>query len=114
MDELIKRITQNVLTHWGLTEYASGTVISTDPLNVQLNESIEMCIRDSIITYLDNAEVDRQQVTAISELVNNDFVEFRGTGDLSTQAVTKLTGGINGSSPIANYESFFELLKTQS
>ena len=40
MDELIKRITQNVLTHWGLTEYASGTVISTDPLNVQLNESI--------------------------------------------------------------------------
>ncbi len=75
---------------------------------------LEKGVSYDIITYLDNAEVDRQQVTAISELVNNDFVEFRGTGDLSTQAVTKLTGGINGSSPIANYESFFELLKTQS
>lgn len=66
-----------------------------------------------VIVYLDNTVVDKQNVAAITDLVNNDYVVFSGSGDLAPSAATALAGGTNGTSSAGNYTAFFELLKTQ-
>ena len=40
MNELIKQIVKNMLNSWQLTEYRPGTVISSDPLQVQIDENL--------------------------------------------------------------------------
>lgn len=66
-----------------------------------------------VIVYLDNTVVDKQNVAAITDLVNNDYVIFSGSGTLAATAATALTEGTNGTSPDVNYTAFFELLKSQ-
>ena len=40
MNELIKQIVKNMLNSWQLTDYRPGTVISTDPLQIRVNENL--------------------------------------------------------------------------
>ncbi len=40
MNELIKQIVKNMLNSWQLTDYRPGTVISIDPLQVQIDENL--------------------------------------------------------------------------
>jgi len=40
MATTIKRIVQNVLENWALTDYAAGTIVSASPLRVQLNQKV--------------------------------------------------------------------------
>lgn len=65
-----------------------------------------------IVTYLDDTEVDRQRVATIAALVDNDWVTFSGTGDLAATVATDLEGGTNGTSNLAAYQEYMELMKT--
>lgn len=49
-----------------------------------------------VITYLDSAKVDTQTVEKATELVANDYVEFKTNAVLEVTASTPLTGGENG------------------
>ena len=40
MNELIKQIVKNMLNSWQLTDYRPGTVISTDPFQIRVNENL--------------------------------------------------------------------------
>jgi hypothetical protein len=49
-----------------------------------------------VITYLNGETVNIQRVATISELENNDFVDFSGDGDLEENAGTALSNGTDG------------------
>lgn len=66
----------------------------------------------NIITYVDGSVVDTQNVSTISELENNDYVDFSGSGELVANAGTALTGGTDGTTTESTaYPAMFTLLK---
>ena len=66
----------------------------------------------NVITYVDGAVVDNQLVSAISELVNSDYVDFSGSGDLAGDAGTSLVNGANGTvTENTAYPAMLALLK---
>ena len=69
-------------------------------------------------TYADGYLVDRQIAATIGDLVDNDYVEFTGTGTSALDAITStlLTGGANGVMPtstalVTRYQDYFTLLR---
>ena len=64
-------------------------------------------------TLLDGQAVDSQDVTAISGLVSNDYIDWSGTGALAVNTGVALAGGTNGEAGITNYNGFFDALETQ-
>jgi hypothetical protein len=64
-------------------------------------------------TLLDGQAVDSQDVTAISGLVSNDYIDWSGTGALAVNTGVSLAGGTNGEAAISNYNDFFDALETQ-
>lgn len=66
----------------------------------------------NVITYVDGSVVDTQNVSAISELESNDYVDFSGSGELVANAGTALTGGTDGTTTESTaYPAMFTLLK---
>ena len=50
----------------------------------------------TVITYVDGASLDSQKVANVTELENNDYVDFTGNGELEVTAGVALTGGTDG------------------
>ena len=50
----------------------------------------------TVITYVDGASLDSQKVANVTELENNDYVDFTGNGELKVTAGVALTGGTDG------------------
>lgn len=65
----------------------------------------------SVVTMLDGVVKNKQEVKAIAELKENDFVSFSGEGDLSANAGVKLTGGSDGSLSVDKYTAFLAAIK---
>ena len=64
-----------------------------------------------VITSYKGAQKDIQRVSAITELVDNDWVEFGGVGILAATAGTALTGGLNGTISDGNYTNYMDALR---
>lgn len=67
-------------------------------------------------TYANGYLVDRQIASGVTELKDNAFVEFSGTGTLTTLASTLLTGGADGTMPTSTalttrYNEYFNILR---
>lgn len=63
-------------------------------------------------TYANGYLVDSQKAATIEELEPNAYVDFSGTGAISTMESTLLTGGDNGTAEETTaYDTYFELLK---
>lgn len=69
----------------------------------------------TVETYADGYFVDSQTVSGISDLVNNDFVDFSGTGTLAVTESTLLVGGTTGTevSSTTYLPLYFNLLKSK-
>ena len=67
-----------------------------------------------ITTFVDGSQKDRQTVATVSELENNDYVEFSGTGVPTLNAGATLSGGTNGAEIAKGtyYPLYFALLET--
>lgn len=66
----------------------------------------------NVITYVDGAVVDNQNVSEISELENSDYVDFTGEGVLEANAGVQLANGANGTVTEGTaYPAMFSLLK---
>lgn len=65
-------------------------------------------------TFVNGSQKDSQTVSTISELENNDFVDFSGTGSLTANAGVALTGGTNGTAvaKATYYPLYLALLET--
>lgn len=64
----------------------------------------------TVVTYVSGAAKDSQTATTISELADNNFVSFSGSGDLAINAGITLSGGTDGSyTGSTAYPSYLEL-----
>lgn len=64
-------------------------------------------------TLLDGQAVDSQDVTAISGLVSNDYIDWSGTGSLAVNTGVSLAGGTNGEAGLTNYSAFLDALELE-
>lgn len=60
----------------------------------------------SVSTVVDGEVKDVQNVASIPELAGNDWVTFSGTGNLTANSGTALTGGVDGTVAAAAYATF--------
>lgn len=66
----------------------------------------------AVSTYFGTNQKDYQIVTKLEDLKSNDFVEFKGTGAITKEAVnTLLTGGVDGAIKSSDYASFLTKLE---
>lgn len=61
-----------------------------------------------VITMYDGAEVDKQTSKTADALVDNDWVEFGGEGNLAANAGVNLTEGANGTVSSQNYTTYLD------
>lgn len=64
-----------------------------------------------VITIFRNVEKDRQTVTTVEELEDNDWVVFSGTGNVVVNAGVTLAGGTNGTVSDATYANYLNAIK---
>lgn len=65
----------------------------------------------TVSTVVDGSIVDQQTAAQVSDLAANDWVTFSGTGALTSNAGTPLTGGVNGTVGAADYASFLQAIE---
>ena len=67
-----------------------------------------------VSTFVNGSQKDKQTVATVSELENNNFVDFEGTGVPTLSAGISLTGGTNGTSvaKATYYPLYLALLET--
>lgn len=64
-----------------------------------------------VTTIVDNEVQDQQFATNVSDLVNNDWVNWSGTGALTSSVGTALTGGANGTVASSAYSDYLEAIE---
>lgn len=96
-----------------LTVTAKYTGICGNKISVAIldDETAEEDTNFIVVTYYNTLEKDRQNVTSISELVDNDWVNFSGTGALSLTTGTMLSGGENGTVINDTYSTYMNTMK---
>lgn len=66
----------------------------------------------TVITYVNGASLDSQKVSNMTELDDNDYVTFSGSGELEETSGTALVGGTDGTvTESTAYPAMFKLLK---
>lgn len=83
-------------------------------IRVVINVNVDDASKYDVITYVGNKKVDEQTVSTAEELVDNDFVTFKCTGNLSPTAGVNLTGGTNGTVNGDSYSTFLEKIESYS
>ena len=64
-----------------------------------------------VITIFRGIERDRQTVTTVAELEDNDWVVFSGTGNVVANAGVTLAGGLNGTVNTETYSTYLDKIK---
>lgn len=103
--------TKATVTQDGLTATAKWGGTRGNDLKLVIQTSIDSVGSFEVVTVLDNVEVDSQLVRTISDLVDNDFVTWSGTGELSATAGVSLSSGVDGANSgedLSNALSAFE------
>lgn len=64
-----------------------------------------------VVTFFRGVERNRQTAKTVSELVDNEWVTFSGTGNLVANAGVALEGGANGTVASETYTTYFNAVK---
>ena len=97
----------------GLTVTAKYTGARGNSLAVSVAVNVENESLFDVVTYLDKTVVDAQTVSAVSQLTENSFVTFGGTGTLSAASAVTLTGGTNGTADGESYTDFLNAVEAE-
>lgn len=94
-----------------------GELTATAKYSGVVGNDIKIAIKENdvkfdVIIYLRNLEVAKATVTSIDDLVSleNDFVDFTGTGELIETSAIILEGGTNGQIESGVYDEYFNTL----
>ncbi|MGI5824456.1 MAG: phage tail sheath family protein [Bacillota bacterium] len=82
-------------------------------LSVSFVQNTENGTDCTVTTMLDGVVMDIQAADVLSELQDNGFVEFSGSGDIPSNVTVKLSGGTDGTVQAADYNDFFEAAKVE-
>lgn len=84
-------------------------------IKIAVQTNVDNESKFDVITYLDTRKIDTQTVTNASELIDNEFVDFKKEAPLSVTVAKPLTGGTNGSSVTSSdHQSFLNLIESYS
>lgn len=97
------------------------TVTATALYGGEIGNKIKVVIQDNVLEagkkdvsiYMDTELVNKQTVTAATDLKANAWVTFTGTGALNNSAGISLTGGADGTVTNAEYTNFFAAAETE-
>lgn len=98
--------TQATATHGTMTATAKYGGVRGNDIDIVIQENVDNGSLFDVITYFADEEVDVQTVTDIDSLEGNDWVEFSGTGVLTTTAGVPLAGGVDGTVTNENHTNF--------
>lgn len=84
-------------------------------LKTVITANIDDTDKFDVVTMLGTAVVDQQTVEAVTELADNDFVNWKKEATLAETAGTPFTGGANGAEPTGEvYQSFLDKIEPYS
>lgn len=99
------------VTTGSLTVTALYPGIRGNDISIVITELTEPASSFLVSTVVDNEIVDQQTAATIDQLVNNDWVNFSGTGALTATAGSPLVGGADGDVQSAAYSTFLTAIE---
>ena len=103
--------TKATATHGGLTISAKYGGARGNDIDIVVSENVDEETLYDVVTLFAGAEVDFQTVATIDELADNAWVDFSGTGALTTTAGVPLVGGADGSVANQDHADFLAALE---
>lgn len=100
-------------TQGDLTATAKYSGVRGNDISVVIQTNIDDPAKFDVKTLVKGVEVDAQTVANISGLVSNAWVDFSGTGALTSTAGVNLTGGTTGTITNADHTAFLAALELQ-
>ncbi|WML35348.1 phage tail sheath family protein [Clostridium sp. OS1-26] len=94
-----------------LTVSAKYTGTKGNNITVTIQNSIDIPGSFEVVTMFEGNKVDKQLVKAISGLKPNNYVEFKGTGDLKATAGVTLSGGTDSTVTNQNYTDYLAAIE---
>ena len=103
--------TKATTTIENLTVQAKYTGTKGNDITIVVQNNIDDADIFEVITIFEGNKVDKQMVKTIDELKSNDYVEFKGEGQLKTTAGISLNGGENGTINNQNYTDYLSAIE---
>lgn len=91
---------------------ARCTGIRGNDIKISIQKNVDDTTAFDVQTILGTNVVDMQTVKTASELISNDFVDFKTDATLSVQASVPLTGGTNGEVDLASHQAFLDKVES--
>lgn len=100
------------VTHQSLTVTAKYSGLAGNNIKIIIENNLDDTNKFDVTTLMQGVKVDVQTVSTISDLKENDFVKFSGTGSLSKTAGINLSGGTNKTTIKGTYTEFLDKLES--
>lgn len=81
-------------------------------LSIVISANVDDASKFDVVTLLDLEEVDKQTVSAISQLEANDYVTWKSDATLNATASTPLTGGTNAKATGSDYQAALDAFES--
>ena len=94
-----------------LTATANYPGTRGNDISIVITELTDPASSFTVSTIVDGTVVDQQTAAQVSDLVANDWVTFSGTGALSANTGTALTGGADGTVQSAAYSTYLTAIE---
>lgn len=88
--------------------------IRGNDISIVVAVNVDDSSKFDVTTLFDGIEVDIQTVSAIGDLVVNDYVEWKTSATLEATAGMKMSGGTNGTPTGTDYQSFLDKIESYS
>ena len=103
--------TKATVTLEGLTINAKYSGNKGNNITVVIQNNIDNTEQFEVTTMFEGNKVDKQLVKAIGDLKSNDYVEFKGEGELKSTVGLPLKGGIEGTVTNQNYTDYLAAIE---
>lgn len=103
--------TKATATLEGLTINARYSGTKGNNITIVIQNNVDNEDMFEVITIFEGNKVDRQLVKNIGELKSNDYVEFKGTGELKASAGIPLKGGTDGTVTNKDYIDYLAAIE---
>lgn len=101
------------VTHEGMSITAKHSGIAGNSIKIVISKNVDEDSKFDVLTVIQDVKVNKQTVSNIEELKENDFVKFTGSGTLTVTAGVNLLGGTNKPTVKGNYTEFLDKLEAE-
>ena len=96
---------------YGTAKYSG---VRGNDLRIVIQKNIDDESKYDVITLLGTKQVDKQTITKMTDLINNDYVDFKTSAELKEVAGVNFENGTNGEINGESHQSFLEKLEAYS